>query len=110
MTDPVTTLRAERQRVEGHLRALRSDFDGMLEAARLTNADDEHDPEGATLAFERTQLAALIRQGQERLAEIEASLARIANGSYGRCMECGAPIPDGRLEARPTARTCVACA
>jgi DnaK suppressor protein len=34
----------------------------------------------------------------------------VADGTYGVCEVCGARIPDGRLEARPTARTCVGCA
>ena len=42
------------------------------------------------------------------LREIDATLARIADGTYGRCEVCGEPIAAGRLEARPAARTCVA--
>ena len=35
---------------------------------------------------------------------------RVADGTYGVCASCGDPIAPGRLEARPTARTCIACA
>ena len=82
----------------------------MVAASHDTNADDEHDPEGATIAFERSQIDALIRQVEAHLVEIDAALARVADGSYGVCVSCGRPIPEGRLEARPSARTCVACA
>jgi DnaK suppressor protein len=79
-------------------------------ASRDSNADDEHDPEGATIAFERSQVDSLIRQVEGHLAEIDEALARVTDGTYGVCVRCGRPIPAGRLEARPSARTCVACA
>lgn len=92
------------------LAALTGDFDRIVEASRDSNADDEHDPEGQTIAYERSQVAALIEQAERHLAEVEAALARLEQGSYGVCERCGEPIAPGRLEARPTARTCVACA
>ncbi len=82
----------------------------MVAASRDTNADDEHDPEGATIAFERSQIGALVRQAQLHLAEIDAAMTRLDLGTYGTCEGCGAVIGDGRLEARPAARTCIACA
>ncbi len=82
----------------------------MVAASRDTNADDEHDPEGATIAFERSQVDALVRQARARLPEVDAALERIAEGIYGVCLECGRPIAAARLEARPTAATCVECA
>ena len=83
---------------------------GSSTASRDRNADDEHDPEGATIAFERSQVDALVRQTEQHLAEVDAALARLADGTYGLCERCGRPIPEGRLEARPVARTCVPCA
>ncbi|NHI19281.1 TraR/DksA C4-type zinc finger protein [Phycicoccus endophyticus] len=83
------------------------DLERLLEASRDSNADDEHDPEGQTIAFERSQHQALAAETRHRLAEVDAALARVADGSYGRCAVCGEPIAEGRLEARPTARTCV---
>ncbi|WP_306514392.1 TraR/DksA family transcriptional regulator, partial [Janibacter hoylei] len=79
-------------------------------ASEGSNADDEHDPEGATIAFERSQVDALARQAREHLREIDAALARLDAGDYGTCERCGRPISAGRLEARPTARTCIDCA
>jgi RNA polymerase-binding protein DksA len=103
-------LERERRRTEQRLAALTSDYDGVVAASRDTNADDEHDPEGATIAFERSQVAALVRQAREHLAEIAAALTRLEAGSYGVCERCGQPIAPERLEARPTARRCVQCA
>ncbi len=108
--DPARRLLAERERVRSQLGSLRADFAGMVEAARQANADDEHDPEGSTIAFERSQLAAHLRQAEEHLAAIESALARTREGGYGICSRCGKRIPAARLEARPTASTCVGCA
>ncbi len=102
-------LRAEHALVTRRLATLRGDYSGMVEASRDTNADDEHDPEGATIAFERSQLDTLVRQTSRRLAEIEAALARLGTGAYGLCEGCGRAIPAERLEVRPDARRCVAC-
>ena len=103
-------LDAERRRTQLRLAHLRDDHTGFVEASRDTNADDEHDPEGTTIAFERSQVGALVRQAETHLAEVDAALDRVSSGTYGVCERCGAEIPDERLEVRPTARRCVACA
>ncbi|HYF72137.1 MAG TPA: TraR/DksA C4-type zinc finger protein [Nocardioides sp.] len=110
MSGPRELLEEERRRTTARLAALRGDHRGFVDASRDTNADDEHDPEGATIAFEREQVAALVRQAEQHLAQVEAALARLEDGTYGRCAVCGRPIPLERLEVRPTARTCVGCA
>lgn len=110
MSTPAERLRAERAVVVRRLAALRGDFSGMVEASRDSNADDEHDPEGHTIAFERSQLDTLVRQAEARLAEIAAAQDRLEQGTYGTCGVCGKPIPPARLEARPAAATCVGCA
>ncbi|HEU5038908.1 MAG TPA: TraR/DksA C4-type zinc finger protein [Nocardioides sp.] len=110
MSDPRALLEEERRRTTARLAALRGDYRGFVEASKDTNADDEHDPEGATIAFERSQVGALVRQAEEHLAAVDAALARVEEGTYGTCAVCGRPIPTERLEVRPTATTCVACA
>jgi RNA polymerase-binding transcription factor DksA len=92
------------------LAALRREFAEVVDATEMTNVDDEHDPEGSTIAYERTQIAAFITQAESHLEEIEAAQQRLADGSYGMCEVCGQRIPDARLEARPTATRCVTCA
>ena len=103
-------LEADRQQTLTRLANLTDDFDAIVAASRDTNADDEHDPEGATIAFERSQVSALAQQVQRHLAEVDAALQRLDDGTYGTCERCGSPIGGGRLEARPAARTCIACA
>jgi RNA polymerase-binding protein DksA len=103
-------LEAEREHTRARLAGLTHDFDEVVAASRDTNADDEHDPEGATIAFERSQVAALVHQAQHDLSEIEAALRRIAEGTYGVCEACGDPIGEGRLDARPATRWCIGCA
>jgi DnaK suppressor protein len=90
--------------------ALAAEFEAVVDASRSSNADDEHDPEGATIAFERQQVAALLDQARARLADVDAALARASAGGYGRCESCGGAIGAERLAARPHARTCIDCA
>ncbi|MEV6843207.1 TraR/DksA C4-type zinc finger protein [Actinoplanes sp. NPDC051411] len=90
--------------------ALERDLASVFEASRSSNADDEHDPEGATIAFERAQLTATLAATRQRAAELRAALVRHDEGGYGICERCGRPIPAARLEVRPDARTCVTCA
>jgi RNA polymerase-binding transcription factor DksA len=107
---PGERLEEERRRTVRRLAMLRGDYRGFVEASRDTNADDEHDPEGATIAFEREQVGSLLRAAEDHLDAVDAALARVAAGTYGTCTVCGRPIPVERLEVRPTARTCVGCA
>ncbi|EWS99744.1 hypothetical protein N865_20920 [Intrasporangium oryzae NRRL B-24470] len=100
-------LAAERHTTDERLVGLRRAFEEASDASEDSNADDEHDPEGATIAYERSQIAALIDQAQAHLAAIDAAEERLEAGTYGLCSVCGEPIPEGRLEARPTATTCV---
>lgn len=51
----------------------------------------------------------LIEMFTAELAEVDAALARIDDGSYGRCERCGQAIAAERLEAVPATRTCVTC-
>jgi len=46
---------------------------------------------------------------QHQVSEIEAALARIEDGTYGKCEDCSEPIEAARLEAMPSARRCFAC-
>jgi len=103
-------LESERQLAQQRLAHLVEDFDEVVAASRDTNLDDEHDPEGATIAFERSQVSALVREARHHIAEIDAAVARLETGTYGVCERCREPIGEGRLEARPVARFCIRCA
>ncbi|MGY2065725.1 TraR/DksA family transcriptional regulator [Blastococcus sp. SYSU DS0619] len=103
-------LGAERAAALAQIEALTREFDAIVAASQASNADDEHDPEGATIAFERQQVAALLESAHRRLADVDAAVAAVEAGTYGRCESCGQPIAVERLAARPTARTCIDCA
>jgi DnaK suppressor protein len=91
---------------------LEREFGGIVASAAegSSGGDDEHDPEGATVAFERQHVAALLSQARSRLAAVEAATRKLEAGTYGQCDVCGEPIGAERLAARPTALTCVRCA
>jgi RNA polymerase-binding transcription factor len=108
--DPRQMLGEERARTLDRLAGLERELGGIIEAAQDANADDEHDPEGATIAFEREHAAALASQARAHLAAVDAALSRVAAGSYGTCVRCGGAIAPGRLAARPAAETCIGCA
>ena len=110
MTEHRDRLEARIRDVSDLLDTLERERAAMVEASRASNADDEHDPEGATIAFERAQVDATIADIRRQLAELDAALGRVNDGTYGICVVCGLPIPDARLEARPSATTHVACA
>ncbi|WP_308042409.1 TraR/DksA C4-type zinc finger protein [Micromonospora sp. PLK6-60] len=108
--DARAALRRARAETRSQIAALSRDLDGVIDASLDSNADDEHDPEGATIAFERAQVTALLADARRRLAELDAALDRLDAGTYGTCERCGSPIPAERLAVRPSARTCVGCA
>ena len=110
VADARELLTAERARAVRRAAALEREFAQLAEAASADGTDDEHDPEGATLAFERQHTAALLEQAREQVAAIDAALGRLAEGRYGVCDRCGQPIGEDRLAARPAALTCVRCA
>lgn len=100
---------------------LRSRFEELREEVRqdLLKSDDDR---AAGLAdrvrdLEDESLATLIvdldladtDRDLEELRDVEAALLRLREGTYGRCVRCGEPIPYARLEAFPTAKRCQPC-
>jgi RNA polymerase-binding transcription factor len=107
---PRGRLRSERAAAASRLAGLERELGSVVESASHANTDDEHDPEGATIAYERQHLAALISQAKDTLFEIDAAIGRLEAGSYGSCARCGEPIVPERLAVRPAASTCIRCA
>jgi DnaK suppressor protein len=101
---------AERGRLDEQVVALTHDFDAIVESSELVSTDDEHDPDGSTVAFERQMVAGLLSEARHQLAAFDAAVTRWDDGTYGRCERCGSPIADERLEALPAATTCITCA
>ena len=101
-------LLAEQERSRRLLAAVEQSMQDVATAREGSNSDDEHDPEGATLAWERGSLGAVRDDARRRLDLVDAALGRLDAGTYGRCLVGGEPIPPARLAAVPWARTCVA--
>ena len=95
---------------DAQLRELDRQHEQIVSASADSNADDEHDPEGATIAFERQQVVALRDQVVRSRDDAARALALLDGGTYGTCETCGEPIGQARLEARPSTRTCIGCA
>jgi DnaK suppressor protein len=70
---------------------------------------DEESGEGDTLAVERERDLALSFQARTAVDEIDAALAKLLEGIYGICEQCGSTIPRERLRAIPYAALCVQC-
>lgn len=70
---------------------------------------DNHLAETASATLDREIDYTLEESAEQTLAEIDAALARIDEGTYGTCMRCGKPIGEGRLEAVPFATLCIDC-
>ncbi len=93
-------LTAERERVTGQLQELgvdRGSFDeGFADSGQVT--------------AERGEVDAIVGTLRDTLNEIDDALGKLEAGTYGLCESCGAPIPEARLEAMPSARLCISCA
>ena len=88
---------AARADAVARLAALTGGFDELVAASRDSNADDEHDPEGATIAFERSQLDSLVTRTRAQLAELDAALERgCERGATAGARSAGAPIAPAR--------------
>src|ERR1700735_4335246 len=96
-------LQAERDLALERVAALEREFAGLAEAASSAGTDDEHDPEGATLAFERQHAAALLQAAREQVTAIDAALQRLAGGRHGGCGRGGGARGGGRAGAPPLA-------
>ena len=85
---------------------------GMAESGRIDSTSATHgqgETEHTSVDIERQVSRVLAEQARESLVDIDDALARIDDGTYGRCAGCGAAIPVERLFAVPAARFCVTC-
>lgn len=116
MTAPLTA--AERtglaKLLEARRRVLRSELTAKLNAQDnpallgLRNRMEETD-DWAVADLETALDVAEVSRDASELRDVEGALARITEGTYGDCVECGAHIPHGRLAANPSAPRCIAC-
>ena len=103
-------LNLERVATLARIRAMQADLRAIIAASEDANTDDEHDPEGSTIAYERAQVAALLARAQSNLGDLDCALARLSAGDYSVCERCHSQISAQRLAALPAGRTCFACA
>ena len=103
-------LSSDREQARLLIDSLNAEMDAFSASRWDTSTDDEHDPEGPTLAFERSQSSAMMQQSERHIEEIDAALLRMDEGTYGLCTNCGRAIAVGRLQARPQAEHCIHCA
>jgi RNA polymerase-binding protein DksA len=103
-------LSAERVAAAARIAALERDIATIVDSAKGGATDDEHDAEGATIAFERAQAMALLEETRTQVEALDTALARVDSGSYGFCESCGQDIAPERLAARPSATLCITCA
>jgi DnaK suppressor protein len=108
--DRAAVLAAERAATVERAAALTRQVEGLAEQQAHTTHDDEHDPEGVTIGFERAQLQGLLAGARDEIEALDRAAARLAAGTYGRCLRCGGAIAPERLDALPAAETCIACA
>lgn len=94
--------------LEQELTAAASKHD--LAADGNERSDGHHHPaEAASDAEMREHDLRVQGRLKERIEQIERARTAIANGTYGRCVTCDGPIPEGRLRAMPDAERCVPC-
>jgi DnaK suppressor protein len=105
-----SALVAELERTQEQALSLSAQYDDIVVAAEMSNVDDEHDPEGTTIAFERSQVSALHSQAVRDAAALQQNLADLDDKDFGACEQCGGPIGFERLVALPATRRCVQCA
>ncbi len=110
MAQPLQRLLADLASNAVQVAGLELEHARIVAASESANGDDEHDPEGATIAFERQQVIALLNLARRSREDLERALVQFDEGRYGACEHCGGRIPAERLKARPSARTCLTCA
>lgn len=101
----------EQQRADllTRIRAQRGGALGRAEAAAAHMDRTEVDDSRVQATVEREAEFAIDEHELAELALIDAALERIANGSYGLCIDCGVEIPVARLQVAPAAARCIAC-
>ena len=101
------SLAAARTTLEAEHTRLRLELDAGIEApGQMTYGSQAA---AASQVFAQQRDLALRDKAGKELALVEAALARLDDGTFGRCLRCGDEIAAGRLEALPWAAYCIAC-
>jgi RNA polymerase-binding transcription factor DksA len=106
----IETLRRERERLQGSVRALTA-AERALSESQGEEGDGAGAPGDVASDLAEQDLDSTLKEAErQRLREVEAALDRLSTGSYGICETCRGPIASRRLFALPWARRCIACA
>jgi RNA polymerase-binding transcription factor len=70
---------------------------------------DKHPADAGANLSDADRVQAALEALERQRAAVTAALARLTAGTYGKCVDCANPVPEGRLEARPEAARCVSC-
>jgi RNA polymerase-binding transcription factor len=106
----LASVRAEQERTARQVESLENVVASIVEASELTSTDDEHDPEGATIAYERAQAIALLRQAREDLDALVVTRMQLESEQVVLCSACGRTIDLERVATLPTTSRCIRCA
>ena len=98
-------LEGERTSLSAQIAALTSDNQSQQEDRGIGN----HLADDATEVFTRERNLALRHNARDLLAQVDAALRRLDEGTYGICARCGREISIERLEALPSATLCITC-
>ena len=100
----------DRERVAAAIQNIHDDHQGSMSDETGEDAVyDNHLADTATVTYDRELDYTLEENSEQVLLDIEAALQRIEDGTYGICTNCGRPISEERLEARPWATLCIDC-
>lgn len=100
----------EREDVEKEVLSLRGTLSTSLEEETDEDGFDSHLGDAATATFDRELEVTLEDNEEHLLAQYDAALRRIEQGSYGKCTSCHQDIAEERLEALPYVELCISCA
>lgn len=107
----MSTLSGSTEQVREKLLALRAEFRKRIDTihAHARNPLEADSSEQAAQLGNIAVVSALEAEATAELAAVDAALARLDAGTYGRCAKCGEPISAGRLAARPASALCMGC-
>lgn len=104
----LNTVRADLERRRSELARRNAKIEAHLRRDGEALASDW--PDQAQQRENDEVLEGLDHAGRIEVVALDAALQRVADGTYGVCLDCGEAIPDARLRAVPTATLCMDCA
>lgn len=108
MDQTVARQRLEELRDDLERSASTLEAEGAGTGSELSSVD-QHPADAATDLQDADRQGAVLETISDQLAQVQAALGRLDEGTFGVCVECGQPLPDERLEARPEAARCMQC-